>query len=99
VEALRTHRNFVSCVRLFGWSSWAASAELHCDLNLVQSALSQQITKLEGELSTRLLQRSPQGVTPTESAAWLLSGSSVDPFGTPSKLCVPPKNRRLSRAV
>jgi LysR family tcuABC transcriptional regulator len=34
---------------------------------LVQSALSQQITRLEGELSTRLLQRSPQGVTPTEA--------------------------------
>lgn len=37
------------------------------DLNLVQSALSQQITRLEGELSTRLLQRSSQGVTPTEA--------------------------------
>ena len=37
------------------------------DLNLVQSALSQQITRLEGELSTRLLHRSPQGVTPTEA--------------------------------
>ena len=37
------------------------------DLNLVQSALSQQITRLEGELSTRLLQRTPQGVTPTEA--------------------------------
>jgi LysR family tcuABC transcriptional regulator len=34
---------------------------------VVQSALSQQITKLESELSTRLLQRSPQGVTPTEA--------------------------------
>ena len=37
------------------------------DLNLVQSALSQQITRLEGELSTRLLQRSPQGVKTTEA--------------------------------
>lgn len=37
------------------------------DLNLVQSALSQQITRLEGELATRLLHRSPQGVTPTEA--------------------------------
>jgi len=37
------------------------------DLDLVQSALSQQITRLEGELSTRLLQRTPQGVTPTEA--------------------------------
>lgn len=37
------------------------------DLNLVQSALSQQMTRLESELSTRLLQRTPQGVTPTEA--------------------------------
>ena len=37
------------------------------DLELVQSALSQQISRLEGELSTRLLQRSSKGVTPTEA--------------------------------
>jgi LysR family tcuABC transcriptional regulator len=37
------------------------------DLNLVPSALSQQISRLESELSTRLLQRSPKGVTPTEA--------------------------------
>ncbi len=37
------------------------------DLGLVQSALSQQISRLEGEMATRLLQRSPQGVTPTEA--------------------------------
>lgn len=37
------------------------------DLDLVQSALSQQISRLEGELSTRLLQRTPQGVKPTEA--------------------------------
>ena len=37
------------------------------DLALVQSALSQQISRLESELSTRLLQRSPKGVTPTEA--------------------------------
>lgn len=37
------------------------------ELNLVQSALSQQISRLESELSTRLLQRKPQGVTPTEA--------------------------------
>ena len=37
------------------------------DLDLVQSTLSQQITRLESELSTRLLQRTPQGVTPTEA--------------------------------
>lgn len=37
------------------------------DMDLVQSALSQQISRLEGELSTRLLQRSPKGVVPTEA--------------------------------
>ena len=37
------------------------------DLNVVQSALSQQITRLESELATRLLQRTPRGVTPTEA--------------------------------
>jgi LysR family tcuABC transcriptional regulator len=37
------------------------------DLSLVQSGLSQQITRLESELSTRLFHRSPQGVTPTEA--------------------------------
>ena len=36
-------------------------------LELGTSALSQQIAKLEDELSTRLLQRSAQGVTPTPS--------------------------------
>ncbi len=37
------------------------------DLELVPSALSQQISRLESELSTRLLQRSPKGVTATEA--------------------------------
>lgn len=37
------------------------------ELDMVQSALSQQIGRLEGELATRLLQRTPQGVTPTEA--------------------------------
>ena len=58
---LRQLRAFVRVVEL-GSISRAA-----LDLNLVQSALSQQMTKLESELSTRLLQRSPQGVTPTEA--------------------------------
>lgn len=58
---LRQLRYFVKVVEV-GSISRAA-----LDLNLVQSALSQQITRLEGELSTRLLQRSPQGVTPTEA--------------------------------
>ena len=50
---LRQLRYFVRVVEL-GSISRAA-----LDLDLVQSALSQQITRLEGELSTRLLQRSP----------------------------------------
>lgn len=37
------------------------------DLDLVQSALSQQISRLENQLSTRLLQRTSKGVVPTEA--------------------------------
>ena len=58
---LRQLRYFVKVVEV-GSISRAA-----LELDLVQSALSQQITRLEGELSTRLLQRTPQGVTPTEA--------------------------------
>ena len=58
---LRQLRYFVRVVEL-GSISRAA-----LDLNLVQSALSQQMSRLEGELSTRLLQRSAQGVCPTEA--------------------------------
>lgn len=54
-------RYFVRVVEL-GALSRAAQ-----DLGLVQSALSQQISRLEGELSTRLLQRSSKGVLPTEA--------------------------------
>lgn len=39
------------------------------DLGIVQSALSQQIGRLEGELATRLLQRTVRGVLPTEAGA------------------------------
>lgn len=58
---LRQLRYFVRVVEV-GSISRAA-----LDLNLVQSALSQQITRLESELSTRLLQRGSQGVSPTEA--------------------------------
>jgi LysR family tcuABC transcriptional regulator len=58
---LRQLRYFVRVVEL-GSISRAA-----LDLGLVQSALSQQIGRLEGELATRLLQRTRQGVTPTEA--------------------------------
>ncbi len=37
------------------------------ELGMVQSALSQQVSRLEGELSTRLLQRTSKGVLPTEA--------------------------------
>ena len=37
------------------------------ELDLATSALSQQISRLEGELSTRLLRRSSTGVTPTDA--------------------------------
>ncbi len=37
------------------------------DLGLVPSGLSQQLSRLESELCTRLLQRSPQGVVPTQA--------------------------------
>lgn len=37
------------------------------ELGVVASALSQQISRLEGELATRLLQRTPNGVVPTDA--------------------------------
>ena len=57
---LRQLRYFVRVVEV-GSISRAA-----LDLNLVQSALSQQISRLEGELSTRLLQRTTRKVTMTQ---------------------------------
>lgn len=58
---LRQLRSFVRIVEL-GSMSRAAT-----DLDMVQSALSQQISRLEGELSTRLLQRTSKGTVPTEA--------------------------------
>lgn len=58
---LRQLRYFVRVVELGSMGRAAA------DLGVVTSALSQQISRLEGELSTRLLQRSPTGVVPTEA--------------------------------
>lgn len=58
---LRQLRYFVRVVELGSMSRAAV------DLEVVQSALSQQIARLEGELATRLLQRSPKGVVPTEA--------------------------------
>ena len=58
---LRQLRYFARVVELGSMSRAAL------DLGVVQSALSQQISRLEGELSTRLLQRSAKGVVPTEA--------------------------------
>ena len=58
---LRQLRYLVRVVELGSISRAAA------DLGLVQSALSQQITRLESELSTRLLRRTARGVAPTEA--------------------------------
>ncbi|MBC5767288.1 LysR family transcriptional regulator [Ramlibacter albus] len=58
---LRQLRYFVRVVELGSMNRAAV------DLGVVQSALSQQVSRLEGELSTRLLQRSPKGVAPTEA--------------------------------
>jgi LysR family transcriptional regulator, regulatory protein for tcuABC len=58
---LRQLRYFVRVVELGSMSRAAI------DLGVVQSALSQQVSRLEGELATRLLQRSAKGVVPTEA--------------------------------
>jgi LysR family tcuABC transcriptional regulator len=58
---LRQLRYFARVVELGSMSRAAL------DLGVVQSALSQQISRLESELSTRLLQRSAKGVAPTEA--------------------------------
>lgn len=58
---LRQFRYFVRVVELGSMSRAAL------DLGVVQSALSQQVSRLEGELATRLLQRSSKGVVPTEA--------------------------------
>ncbi len=58
---LRQLRYFVRIVEM-GSMSRAAR-----ELDVVQSTLSQQITRLESELSVRLLQRTPRGVAPTEA--------------------------------
>lgn len=58
---LRQLRYFVQIVESGSMSRAAL------ELDMVQSALSQQVSRLEGELATRLLQRTPQGVAPTEA--------------------------------
>ena len=58
---LRQLRYFVRVTELGGFGRAAA------DLGLVTSALSQQVSRLEGELATRLLQRTSKGVVPTDA--------------------------------
>lgn len=58
---LRQLRYFVRIVECGSLTRAAA------ELEVVQSALSQQISRLEAELSTRLLRRSSQGTLPTEA--------------------------------
>lgn len=63
---LRQARYFVRVVELGSMGRAAA------DLGVVTSALSQQISRLEGELSTRLLQRTSTGVVPTDAGVAFL---------------------------
>ncbi len=58
---LRQLRYFVRVVEL------GSMGKAAFELGVVTSALSQQISRLEHELSTRLLVRSPSGVVPTEA--------------------------------
>ena len=58
---LRQLRYFVRIVEL------GSMGRAALDLNMVQSALSQHISRLESELSTRLLQRTAKGAVPTEA--------------------------------
>lgn len=58
---LRQLRYFVRVVEL------GSMGRAALDLGVVTSALSQQISRLEGELSTRLLQRGAAGVKPTDA--------------------------------
>ncbi|MDP1534344.1 MAG: LysR family transcriptional regulator, partial [Rubrivivax sp.] len=58
---LRQLRYFVRIVELGSFSQAAAA------LGVVTSAVSQQISRLESELSTRLLQRTSTGVRPTDA--------------------------------
>src|SRR6218665_3901248 len=58
---LRQLRYFVRIVEL------GSMGRAALDLEMVQSALSQQVSRLEGELSTRLLRRTSRGVVATEA--------------------------------
>lgn len=61
IMKIRQLRYFTRAVEL---GSMGRAAE---DLGIVTSALSQQISRLESELSTRLLQRTSTGIVPTDA--------------------------------
>lgn len=68
---LRQLRFFVTVVE-YGSMNRAA-----LELGVVPSALSQGISRLEGELATRLLQRGPRGVTPTDAGLAFLQRAQL----------------------
>ena len=68
---LRQLRYFVRVAELGSMGRAAA------DLGVVVSALSQQITRLESELSTRLLVRSATGVVPTDAGLAFLAQAQL----------------------
>ena len=68
---LRQLKYFVSVCEAGSITRAAAS------LGLTPSALSQQIGRLEGALSTRLLQRQPSGVTPTDAGVAFLQQAQL----------------------
>lgn len=68
---LRQLRYYVKVCELGGMGRAAL------ELGLATSALSQQISRLEGELSTRLLQRSSTGATPTDAGLAFLQQAQL----------------------
>ena len=68
---LRQLRYFVRTVELGSMSQAAL------DLEVAQSAISLQIQRLEGELSARLLLRTPTGVAPTDAGIAFLSHAQL----------------------
>jgi LysR family tcuABC transcriptional regulator len=70
---LRQLRYFVRIVEL------GSMGRAALDLDMVQSALSQQISRLESELSTRLLQRTAKGAVPTEAGLAFLQRGATGP--------------------
>ena len=71
---LRQLRYFVRTVELGSMSQAAL------DLDVAQSAISLQIQRLEGELSARLLLRTPSGVAPTDAGIAFLSHAQLALF-------------------